>query len=987
MASKAVLRPVGLIAVLLFLIVPAAALAAEPIVGPQDPNDQKATDPWQAGTCIDDGPPLCSIATPGKFAEAAGAHPPVGFTQLIVNKEKVEVLPPLLEFERPVDALHTVRVDIPPGFSVTPQATPWCSTESPSACPPASKVGISRLEATNPSTGLSVELPAADVYNMEPHHGEPARFGFSIAGNDVFLETGLVWEGDYHQHFTIHAHEISIDSIALEGLGLPTLGLGVGELARIARNRLVFDGTAGSGTFLSTPTTCLGKPAVGSPFEHVYSTWLRSDGHADPDPDFPRNSAFVEAKIPYRPVDGVETSPKDCDSIPFDPSISVAPNTAQTDSPSGADVTVNLPETPGAGNQATSHVRSAQMTLPPGMALNPSAATGLAACTDAQFGKGTRNPVACPPASRVGTVEVDTPPLPDGSLTGAVYVGQQLSRDPDSGDLYRIFVTVESARFDVSARLLGKVRANPHSGRLTTIFDDAPLGKVPIPGLPQVPFESFRFKFNGGPRAPLSSPPTCGAHTAATRLTPWSSAQGTIPVGQEGGPSGQPPADRTSAFALAALPGGGPCPQTLAERPFAPGFASGMDGRVSKTFSTLRTGIGRVDGSQELKGVDVSLPPGLTAKLAGVRYCPEAAIAAAAANAGLAERAAPSCPASSRVGVAEIATGTGPAPTVIGGSAYLAGPYKGASLSLAVVTPAAAGPYDLGTVVVRVALHVNPRNAQVRAISDPIPHIYGGAQLSIRSVEVTIDRPGFMLNPTGCKPMAIAGALLGGGGDPHNPAAFAPAGVSSQYQALNCKRLGFKPRLFLRVFGATRRAKNPKFRAVLQTRPGNANIGRAVVTLPPALILDQANIGNVCTRVQFEARKCPKNSIYGHARAFTPLLDGPLKGRVYLRSSDNPLPDLVADLRGQVNIELVGRIDAVRGRIRNTFDVVPDAPVSKFILTMRGGRKGLLVNSRNLCAGKPKAQRAATRAIVRFKAHNSRRANSRQVVRAPCRRQ
>ena len=971
-----------------------SATAAAQIIGPQDPDDPQVDSPWQAGTCKDDGPPRCSIETPDKFFEQAAGHPPVGFTQIIINKEKVE--PPLLPpFERPVESLRTVRVDIPPGFTVNPQATPWCETPSPSSCPPTTKVGISIVEVTNPSNGASVELPPAAVFNLKPEHGEPARFGFSVAGNDVILETGVTWEDDYHEHFTIHAHEVSIDSIALEELGLPTLDLEAGELARIAKNRLVFEGQAGlSGTFLTTPPTCLGKATPGSPFEHVYSTWLRADGHENPDPNFPHGSAFVESKIPYRldPPPPVETSPKECDTIPFEPSISVAPNTGLTDSPSGAHVTVSLPEIqdPGKeGKQASSHVRSAAVTLPLGMGLNPSAANGLVACTDAQFGKGTRNPVACPAASQVGTIEVDTPPLPDGSLTGAVYVGQQLSRDPLSGDLYRIFVTAESSRFDISARLLGKVRANPHTGQLTNTFDDAPLGKVPIPGLPQVPFESFRFKFNGGAKAPLTSPPTCGPNTTTSQMIPWSSAQGTGPAGTDEGPSTDPPATPSGSFGLAALPGGGPCPKTLAERPFGPDLAVSTGRPQAGTFSPMTTRITRSDGNQELKGIDVKLPPGLTAKLKGVRYCPAERIAAAAANTGAAESAASSCPASSLIGRADVAAGTGPDPFDLVGQVFLSGPYKGAPLSLAVVTPAMAGPYDVGTVVVRVALFVDRRTAQVNAVSDPVPHVFGGALLDIRSVVVRLNRPDFSLNPTNCEALSTTGALRGGGADPLNPAAFSAFPVSAPFKAHGCEKLGFKPKLFLRLFGAMRRAKNPKLRAVyIPSRPlkGDANTARAAVTLPRSLFLDQGSISKVCTRPQYEARDCPKNSRYGHARAFTPLLDKPLKGPVYLRSSDNDLPDLVASLRGQVDVDLVGRIDSVAGRIRNTFDATPDVPVSKFVLTIRGGKKGLLTNSRNQCPKKLRGKKRAKplRAIARIKGQNGKKANQRPKLRRPC---
>jgi hypothetical protein len=965
----------------------ATARAGADIIGPQDPNNPEVDSPWQAGTCKADPPPpgQCSIATPGLFYEEAAGHPPKGFTQFIVNH--IENPTSALLPEIPEGDLRTVRVDLPGGLTVNPQATEQCTLEgeeSPETCAssaPNSKVGTSEVTATNELTGLSVTIPPVPVYNIVPREGEPARFGFSVANSDVFLEADVSWESDYHEYFTIHAHKLEVEGIPL-------------GLARVAKNRLVFDGNAGDGTFITTPTTCLGQATIGSPFEHVYSTYLRADSFQEPNPNFPNGSEFVESKIP------TGTSPKSCDAIPFDPSVAVDPNTQQTDSPSGATVTVSLPEiknpTKDEKSKATSHVRSAQVTMPAGMGLNPSAANGLAACSDAEFNKGSRGPVNCPAASRIGTVEVDTPPLPDGSLRGAVYVGRQLSSDPASGNLYRIFVVAESTRYDISARLVGKVSANPQTGQLTTVFDETPLGSIPIPGLPQVPFEAFRLKLDGGARAALTSPPTCGPNSTGTQMTPWSSAQGTGPAGSNEGPSGNPPATPSTAFSLTAAPGGGGCSKTMAERPFSLGFDAGTNNKKAATFSPLRMNIARSDGNQELKGVDVTLPPGLVAKLAGVKYCPNAALAAAAANSGAAEMASSSCPASSRIGRADIKAGSGPSPIGISGQVFLAGRYKGAPLSLAVITPATAGPFDLGTVVVRVALSLEPRTAQVHAVSDPIPHVYGGATLDLREINVVLNRNDFTLTGTNCSQLSFDGSLLGGGANPLDPAAFSAAAVSAPFKLNDCEQLGFRPKLFLRLFGGMRRAKNPRLRAVLLPRKGDANIARAATILPRSLILDQANLAKVCTRVQFAADECPKKSIYGHAKAFSPLLDNPVKGPVYLRSSNNVLPDLVADLRGQVELELVSRTDSVRGRIRNIYDIVPDVPVSKFILTMRGGPKGLLVNSRNQCprkragagkgngAGASRVGRKQQRVNVRLKAQNGKKRNMKLKLRVPC---
>jgi hypothetical protein len=921
-------------ALALCLSASAALSSTGDIIAPQNPKPQ-VTDGWQAGTCKSDAPE-CNVDSPkAQFFETAAGHPEAGFTQFIVKHITEGLL------QKPDGELKTIRVDLPVGLSVNPGATPQCKLttfeESPLLCA-GSEVGVSKVTAA--PLGVPVEAPPIVVYNLVPAPGEPARFGFELAGNDVYLRADVAWDGDYHEGFTI-------DVPPAPSLGPPFEG------GLVLKNRLVFEGMKGDGTFITTPSTCLGE-AVPGPFEHVYSTWLLASSvaeEANPAYRFPE-----DARPPFESRIPPGTSPKQCETIPFKPSIVVDPGTSQTDSPSGAAVQVDLPHNnKNKGlDQETSHLRTAKVTLPAGMGLNPSAANGLQACTDGQFGKGTRAPVTCPPASKIGTVSVETPPLPEGPLTGNVYLGQQLSRDPASGQEYRIFVDVESSRYGISARLIGNVSADPQTGQLTTTFAENP----------QVPFSSFRLNFDGGPRAPLTSPPTCGPNTTTTQMTPWS-----------GNPAAMPKHD----FALTAAPGGGACAKSLAERPFGPSFRARSTNPKGGAFTQFRVGVNRSDGNQELKGVDVDLPPGLTAKLAGVRYCPAAALATAAANAGAAEAADASCPNSSLVGHATVTAGSGPEPLQIEGKAFLSGPYKRAPISLAIVTPATAGPFDLGSVVVRVALFVDPETARVHAVSDPIPHVFGGALLDIRSVAVNVDRSRFALNPTNCSRMAVEGTLHGGAANPLDPAAFSALPVSVPFQADDCDKLDFKPKLYMRIFGGTRRAKSPKLRATLLARDGDANIGRAAVTLPKPLFLEQASLANVCTRVQFSSHDCPKDSIYGFARAETPLLDGPLEGPVYLRSSNNTLPDLVADLRGQVEVALAGRIDSVKGRIRNSFNLVPDVPVSKFTLTVRGGKKkrGLLVNSTNLCARR-------YRVIARFTGQNGKKANQRPKLQTPC---
>jgi hypothetical protein len=878
---------------------------------------------WEAGTC---DLPVCEYTSPEAtfFTQVAG-RPPDGITDFRVNTNGLGF---------PEGAVKDVRVDLPTGLSVNPQATPQC-TEAElegAGCPPLSRVGTVEVTAI----GLGGEgIPIPDVvYNIVPKQGEPAEFGFHLSvplliDATVYLEGTVSWDSDYHEGFTIRNAPNSVP---------------------LARNRLIFEGMAGDGSFITVGSNCKGSTTTG----------LSVDSYEAP-------GTFLHYDTtPIIPV-GPKIEPTGCDKVPFTPAIAVEAGTDQADSPTGGAVELKVPFEP-SKPIGQANVKRAEVSLPRGMGLNPAAAEGLQACTDAQFGKGIAigsritepekvHPpaIACPAASRIGTASIQTPVLPANSLPGTVYLGQQLSRDPTSGDEYRIFVDAESPRYGVYVRLLGKVAADPQTGQLTAIFDEPSQG-----GLPQVPFSSFKLQFDGS-KGVLTSPPTCGPNTATTRIFPW---------------TGAAPATPSGSFALTSAPGGGACAKTMAERPFAPGFAAAPGTDRARHFTNFAVHISRPDGQQELKRVDVTLPEGATAKLKGVPYCKPDEIAAAQKSSGAEEKKKPSCPDKSRVGVASVLAGTGAKPLHITGNAYLAGRYKGAPLSLVVITPAVAGPFDLGNVVVRVPLFLEPETAQIHPLAE-IPDVFGGAKLDIRSIFVNVNRKDFGLTGTNCRKGATAGTLGGGGADPTNPAAYSSFAVSAPFQARGCKRFKFRPKLRLRLFGATHRAQNPRLRAVLKTRGKDANIARASVALPHALFLDQASLAQVCTRKQFAAEECPRKSVYGRARAFTPLLAKPLEGPVYLRSSSSGLPNMVAHLEGQVDIDLVGKIDSFHGGIRTTFSRVPDVPVTKFVMTLPGGKHGLLVASTNLCA-KPVV------GILRFKAQNGKKVNRHTTLRTPC---
>jgi hypothetical protein len=860
---------------------------------------------WEAGTCTTDTP-KCTYASPDAqfFTQAAG-HPPAGLTDFAMNTTGGV----------PDGAIKDARVDLPEGLNVDPQAVPQCAQttfESNAAACAASQVGIS--EVTSEIAGLPVGPLPFPVYNLEPPYGVPALFGFSVGlplipVANVYLVADVAYESDYHEGFTIS--------------DIPTT-------LPLVENRLVFDGTKG-GTFLTMGSQC-NAPST---------TTLKVDSYENP-------GAFqTYTTKPAGP--GRIVNSDGCQAVPFAPTIATSSESPSTDSPSGLAIDLKVPQGQQPLNSST--LKTASVSLPRGLGLNPSSAPDLHFCTNAQFGKGTRAAVACPANSQIGTAAIQTPVLPANSLPAKVFLGQQLSRDPTSGQEYRIFVDAESPRYGLSVRLIGNVAANPQTGQLTATFADNP----------QVAFSSFQVQINGGPKAPLTSASIC-ANTTTTQITPW---------------SGNAAAAPTAPLNLSKAPGGGACAKTMAERPFAAGFKASPKSANALDFTPFVANITRSDGQQELKGVDITLPPGATAKLAGVPYCPPSALAAAAAKLGATEKASASCPGKSQIGLATIAAGSGSSPLQISGKVYLAGPYQGAPLSLAVVTPGLAGPFDLGTVVVRIPIFVDPETAQIHVATNAIPDVFGGAKLDIRSIAVNVNKNGFTLNGTNCSKLATAGSLKGGGADPTNPAAFSSFPVSDPVQLNNCAPLGFHPKLNLRLFGATKRAKHPRLRAVLQAKAGDANIARASVGLPHALFLDQASLSTICTRVQFAANDCPKKSIYGRARAITPLLGDPLAGPVYLRSSNNKLPDLVAHLQGQVGIDLVGRIDSFRGGIRTTFDRVPDVPVSKFTMILPGGKHGLLVASKDLCKGKVKA-------IIQIKGQNGKKANKRSKLKTPC---
>jgi hypothetical protein len=833
-----------------------------------------------------------------------------------------------------------VHLELPPGFVGSPETTAKCprwifsrlgtagdgsAGEFISPCPTDSQIGTAIVRFF--ANGRTSTTQSA-VYNLEPAYGHTAQIGMLVQQFvPVILDATVDTAGDYG--IVVDASKISegkeFGGVTVDLWGVPNdpthdplRVCGYGSISPVSET---CSAEAPAKPFLTNPTSCTGP---------LRST-LTADSWERPE--------VGEASYESAGLVG-------CDRLPFEPAFTLRPDSRAADSPTGVAVDLALPQDVSREGLATATMKKAVVTLPRGMSVNPSSASGLGGCSSAQIALHSNAPVTCPDSSKIGSVSIETPLLGD-PLNGSVYLARQ--GDNEFGSLLGLYLVVADPARGLLIKLAGKVEPDPGSGQLVATFDNNP----------QLPFSHLHLQFKTGSRAPLVTPANCGTYTTKAELTPWS---GTAPVVS------------TSSFEIDSGPNGGPCPDGT----FAPRFSAGTSNPLGGLYSPLRISFSREDGTQLLKAISTTLPPGLTGKLAGIPYCPESGLAgiSGAEGTAAAQIGSPACPAASQVGTVTVGAGAGPSPFYLDtGRAYLAGPYKGAPLSMAIVTPVLAGPFDLGTIVVRTALRVDPTTAQITAVSDTLPTILHGIPVDLRDIRVDVNRDQFTLNPTSCDPMEVKGTIGSAEGKSAN--------VSDRFQVASCERLAFKPNLKLSVKGATHRNAHPAFKAVLtMPKADGANIQKAQVTLPKTELLENAHIRTICTRVQYAAgagggSQCPPASIYGKAKAWSPLLDKPLEGPVYLRSSSHQLPDLVASLDGQIHIDLVGRIDAVNARIRNTFEGVPDAPVSRFVLEMQGGRKGLLANNTELC-------RTTPRAAVKFDAQNGKLADSNPVMKADC---
>jgi hypothetical protein len=856
------------------------------------------------------------------IATLAGSHPHSLVTEVNLNK--------VGDFSD--GDLRDLTYDLPPGLIENPTAVPRCGTAqfatprtspyeaslSGESCSGVSQIGIVTIDSSH----AGGERRTFGVFNLPPPPGAPSRFGFSPYGEPITI--------------TPHVREAGSEY----GLSLDLKNFS--QLIDVSGFRLVIWGTPWDLSHNAQRANCLNEQEPGfghakcpvselSP-PHLTQAYLTLPSACEVPLDFHITATSWQQPAPVGRSWTSGGALTQCESLSFNPVPRGRLSTDRTSSPSGYDFTLDGSSAPLLNplSRASSQAKKAVVVLPEGMSVNPSVASGLGVCSEAQFASETVNSppgAGCPNASKIGELSVESP-LVEGQIEGSMFFATP--KQNRFGTLLALYMVAKDPDRGILVKVAGRVDSDPATGQLTTTFDD----------LPQLPYSHFNVHFREGQRSPLATPSACGAYATEVETSPWQNPDAVL--------------HQSSPFALSAGVGGGPCPVGAVE-PFAPQAAGGTLNANASSYTPFYLHLTRTDPEQEITSYSAVLPRGLLGKIAGVPFCPEALIEAAKRQSGAESATAPACPAASQIGRTETGYGVGQTLSYAPGTLYLAGPYHGQPLSVVAIDSAKVGPFDLGTVVIRSAIHVDRQSAQVAidsAGSDPIPHILQGFPLRLRDIRIYIDRPHFMLNPTNCDPFAIVSTLSGAGAIFDNPADDQAATATAPFQVSNCSGLGFSPKLAFVLRGGHRRGDYPGLRATLTANEGDANIGKATVTLAPKLFIAQEHLETVCTQRQFAAHACPPGSVYGSATAITPLLDEPLSGPVYLRSNGNerPLPDLVAAISGRgIEIEVLGKIDSFKGGLRAKFDLLPDAPVSKFTMTLLGGDHALIVNATNTC--------------------------------------
>ena len=851
----------------------------------------------------------------------AGAHP----AQVIIGLDLTTLATPPASPTQ-IAAAGSIRhfqLALPPGFLGNPTAPGECTPAelTVGACPRSAQVGRIEL-ATGPFAPADFpKTYSQPVFNMQSPHGVLADLAFAIAGNPVHVKFSL----DPANSYAILASAADVNETeSLLDLRMTLWGVPADHSHDSERCGAPNDTSAECATdleakpFLTVPADCGTDQAI---------TLQGVDSWQQP--------GLFAPEIPYQPGRATE-----CDRPRFEPSLEVAATTSQADSPTGLDLHLTVPQNENPNAPATPPLRDLSLTMPPGVRISPSAADGLASCTPAEIGLRTNAPLACPDASRIGEATLTTPLLSE-PLRGFLYLATPRANPTNS--LFAVYLVVEDTEDrGILLKLPGRLDLDPETGQITALFED----------LPQLPFEELELDFRSGSRAPLLSAPACGTQTITASASSW--ARPEAPVALE------------DTYDVEKGPGGAQC-RAPSQRPFSPAFSAGTVNPIAAATTPFVLRLSRNDDEQPLGTLSATLPPGLGAQVAGIATCPEAAITTLPSGEGTAQLqlAEPSCPVASRLGTATIATGAGPDPLYLGGSVYLAGPYGSAPFSLIAIVPALAGPFDFGTLATRIAVTIDPTTAQLHLASDPLPTILAGVPIEVRQISLLLDRPGLIRNPTDCTEANIRGAAISVGG--------ALANISDRFQVGDCAALRFRPRLALRLSGALARNGHPALSAVLRTDPGEAGVAATTFTLPEGELLDFHHVRALCA-TQLSADSCPSGSRLGYVRLRSPLLDVPLAGPIYLRIPSHRLPDLLADLRaGSLHVLLHGHT-AAGGRLRVSFPDLPDIPLTEAAFTLRGGERGIFVNSEALCA-RPR------RAGASFSAYNGRQRRVRPMLR------
>jgi hypothetical protein len=830
------------------------------------------------------------------FAQAGG-HPPFGITDFTVNN--ASGVPSGIGTEGPVT--H-IRTDVAPGLSTNPQAVPECSVaefgkepapgagvfEAPGAGCNAAEIGTN-IAMIWPGAGPDIELKGK-VYNLEPTNGLSSLFGVALDLTNVghapffahtLIEGHVEWASDYHDYF-----EIKVS---------PTLPL-VSSRLTFKGNIGTGKGAIGSGGFLTNPTSCTG------PGPQTTSTLTLESA-----------KGAKSTKTFTTPIGS-----ENCGALPFAPAFALAPETTRFNEADGITTELSLPHdlSPAAGHLDSSQLKTASVTLPEGMTLNESAAHGLEACTPAQIGIHTRNAVSCPEGSKIGTLSLEVPGLPSGSLPGKIFLGGPAT-GPITAPPYIIYLDAESARYDVSVRLKGEVFPSETTGRLTTTFSENP----------EQPFSNLILHFNGGALAPLANPLACGPAKSLTVLAPFTGTAAKEPF---------------SEFVVDSNNAKGACPSPL---PFSltqssQNQSSNAGGHTSFTFNLTRP-----DGNQYLSQVKTTLPPGLVGAIPVVTQCgePQASLG--------------TCTSASQIGTATVEAGAGPAPFVFSGPVYLTGPYKGAPFGLSIAVAAVAGPFNLGTVVTRATINVDPYTARVTTEAS-LPRIVkgvgmpsSGVLLRMRKISVAVNKQGFLFNPTNCGALAtestVTGFILPSGGSTGS------LSLSSPFQVGECAKLAFKPSFKAVTSARFSKANGASIETTINQPAGQANIKSVLVQLPKQLPSRLTTIQKACPEATFAANpfSCPKGSFVGGARANTPVLPGKLTGPAILVShaaAAFPDLDLVLEANG-VRTILVGNTNIRKSITTTNFAAAPDVPVSSITVNLPIGPHSALAANGNLC--------------------------------------